>query len=134
MILHINAKLNTWAQWVATGRKVIGLGYPGQSAFTRLTPSSGSLRAPIENEIAWEVEQAIHRLDQPLRDTVEQFYLRAGTAETHAKALHICRDTLYVRIHNAHIRIMEWLQMGDDDCLPNTCLTHSDRIHIKRIS
>jgi DNA-directed RNA polymerase specialized sigma24 family protein len=115
MILHINDKINKWAAWVASGRKVVGLGYPSQAPYMRFTPSSHSLRDPIENEEAWEIEKAIHRLDQQHRDAVEQFYLRAGTAETHAKALHICRDTLYARIHSAHIRIMEWLQVGDED-------------------
>lgn len=115
MILHINAKLKVWADWVAGGRKVVGLGYPSQVSFMRLTPSSTSLRAPIENEEALEIEQAVHRLDRQLRDVVEQFYLRAGTPDSHAKALCICRDTLYVRLHTAHSRILEWLQVGDEE-------------------
>lgn len=114
MILHINEKLNNWAEWVVMGRKVVGLGYPSSSAFTRLATSTNTWRAPIENEDAWAVEQAIHRLDPYLQKTVMQFYLHAGTADTHAKALGIHRDTLYARIHSAHLRIMEWLQVGDD--------------------
>lgn len=133
MILHINAKLNCWADWVAGGRKVVGLGYPSQCAFMRLTPNSGTLRAPIENETAWEIEQAVHRLDARLRDVVEQFYLRAGTADSHAKALCICRDTMYVRLHDAHVRIMEWLQVGDDDVLQKNSLTDSDTFATKHI-
>lgn len=133
MIPHINAKLNVWSDWVASGRKVVGLGYPSQVSFMRLTPNSNSLRAPIENEEAWEIEQAVHRLDAKLREAVEQFYLHAGTAESHAKALHICRDTLYVRIHNAHVRIMDWLQMGDErDALINP-LTRSDTLSINAV-
>lgn len=130
MILHINAKLNVWADWVARGRKVVGLGYPSQVAFLRLTPSSASLRAPIENEQAWQIDQAVRRLDANLRDVVDQFYLRAGTAESHAKALRICRDTMYVRLHMAHTRIMEWLQVGDDE---ENCLTRSDTSAIKQL-
>ena len=133
MIPFINAKLNVWADWVVTGRKVVGLGYPSQCAFTRLTPSSTGWRSPIENEEAWEVEQAVHRLDAKLRDVVEQFYLRAGTAESHAKALSICRDTLYVRIHQAHVRIMEWLQVGDEDESITNRLTASDTLSIKAL-
>lgn len=131
MILHINDRLNVWAAWVASGRKIVGLGYPSQCAFQRLTPTSTSLHAPLENEQAWEIEQSVHRLDSHLRDVVEQFYLRAGTAESHAKALRICRDTLYVRLHMAHTRIMEWLQVGDEE---NECLTRSDTFATKRIS
>jgi hypothetical protein len=133
MILHINSKLNCWAEWVASGRKVVGLGYPSQCAFMRLTPNGGTLRAPIENEQAWEIEQAIHRLDRQLRDVVDQFYLRAGTAETHAKALNICKDTLYVRLHASHVRIMEWLQVGDEEADVKKVLTSSDAFTINAI-
>ncbi len=133
MIQHINDRLNKWAAWVATGRKVVGLGYPSQAPYMRLTPSSNSLRAPIENEEAWEIEQAIQRLDRQLRDAVEQYYLRAGTAETHAKALCICRDTLYVRIHSAHNAIMEWLQVGDEDVPVKNVFTSSDTLCTKQV-
>lgn len=114
MIPHINDKLNKWADWVAGGRKVVGLGYPSQCAFTRVGMPTAP-RDPGLNEQAWEMEQAVHRLDQNLRDVVEQFYLYAGTAETHAKALRIGRSTLFDRLHMAHTRIMEWLQVGDDE-------------------
>ncbi len=133
MILHINEKLNVWADWVATGRRVRGLGYPSQVAFMRLTPSSNTLRMPVENETAWEIERAVHALDRQLREVVEQFYLRAGTAETHAKALRICRDTLYVRLHNAHVKIMEAMQLADDLAELKKCLTASDRIATKHV-
>lgn len=132
MIQHINDRLNVWADWVASGRKVVGLGYPSQVAFVRLTPSSAGLRAPIENEQAWEMEQAVHRLDCNLRAVVDQFYLRAGSAESHARALHICRDTLYVRLHMAHTRIMEWLQVGDEE-FESECLTRSDSFATKQV-
>jgi DNA-directed RNA polymerase specialized sigma24 family protein len=133
MILYINAKLNVWAHWVAGGRKVVGLGYPSQVAFTRLTPSSNSLRSPIENEEAWEIERAVHRLDARLRDVVDRVYLRAGTAETHAKELCICRDTLYSRLHAAHVKIMEWMQVGDEVDEQKNRLTRSDTFDKKRI-
>ncbi len=93
MILHINAKLNVWAEWVASGRKIVGLGYPSQCAFTRLTPSSGSWRAPIMHDEAYEIEQAIHALDPYLRETINQFYLRAGTLETHEHGWIFCNET-----------------------------------------
>lgn len=113
MILFINDRLNGWAAWVASGKRVVGLGYPSQCAFTRLTPSSTSNQSPIANEDAWEVEQAVQRLENSLHQIIFQFYMHAGTAESHAKALHICRDTLYARLHQAHVKIMEYMQ--DDD-------------------
>jgi DNA-directed RNA polymerase specialized sigma24 family protein len=133
MITHINAKLNVWAIWVVGGRKVVGLGYPSQCAFSRLTPNATTLRSPIANEEAWEIEQAVHRLEAPLRDVVEQFYLRAGTVETHAKALGIGRTTLFTRIHDAHVSIMEWLQIGDDEIHLKKFLTSSDGFATKHV-
>jgi DNA-directed RNA polymerase specialized sigma24 family protein len=130
MILYINDKLNLWAAWVATGRKVRGLGYPSQVAFMRLTPSSRSLQAPILNDEACEIDSAVCALERQLREVVDQFYLHAGTAETHAKALRICRDTLYSRLHQAHARILERLQMGEDDA---DGLTGSDTYAIKQV-
>ncbi len=114
MIRHINDKLNLWAEWVSSGRRVHGLGYPSQCAFSRLTPSASGWHSPIINTEACEIDRGVCRLDRPLRDVVEQFYLRAGTAESHAKDLRICRDTLYARLHMAHVRIMDYLQVGDE--------------------
>ena len=113
MILHINAKLNAWADWVATGRKVHGLGYPSQVSFMRLTPCSNHCAAPILNEEAVEIDHAVCALDAHLRAVVDQFYMRAGTAETHAKALRCCVKTLYNRLHDAHVRVMDHLQMQE---------------------
>lgn len=113
MILYINDRLNVWALWVASGKRVVGLGYPGQCAFTRLTPSSSSRCSPMMNEEAGEVERAVHKLDKQLQEVVYQFYLHAGPAESHAKALRICTKTLYNRVHSAHLKIMDYLQ--DDD-------------------
>lgn len=109
MIEYINARLNDWSEWVATGRKVEGLGYPSQVSFMRLTPSSGGNRAPSWNEDAYEVELAVNGLEHPLKELIFQFYLHPGTVQSHAKALRICRDTLYVRLHQAHIKVMEYL-------------------------
>jgi len=131
MIVFINAKLNTWADWVASGRKVVGLGYPSQVPYMRMTPNAHTLRSPIENEDAWEMERAVHRLDGKLRETVEQFYLRAGTADSHARALHCCRDTLYVRLHSAHVAIMDWMQGCDE--ANNYYLTQSDTFDTKHV-
>lgn len=114
MILHINDKLNTWALWVAAGRRVVGLGYPSQVPYMRLTPSSTGQRSPSMDEDSWEVEQAVHKLDKQLQQTIYQFYLHAGPADSHAKALRICTKTLYNRVHMAHTKIMEHLQDCDD--------------------
>lgn len=133
MIEYINRRLNDWADWCVKGRRVVGLGYPSGPSFTRLAKPTSAI-TPLPEEECWEIEQAIHRLDGRLKVVVEQFYLRAGTAETHAKALRMCRDTLYVRLHQAHVGIMEWLQVGDDARHEKNVLTASDRICTKSLS
>jgi hypothetical protein len=115
MIVYINDRLNVWSAWHASGRKVIGLSYPGQCAFSRLTPSARSNSAPIVDEEAWDTEKAIQSLDNVLKELIYEVYLKPGTMETHAKALHVCTKTMYNKLHIAHLNIMEWLQVGDDD-------------------
>lgn len=136
MIEYINRRLNTWADWCINGRKIIGLGYPSQCAFSRMTPPSPdrTLLTPVACEEAWEIEQAISRLEPRQRDLVRQFYLHTGTAETHAKALRMHRDTLYARLHRSHISIMEWLQVGDDEKIADRGLTRSDTFGKKQLS
>lgn len=109
MIDYIHTRMLTWADWVARGRRITGLGYPTRSAFYN-TPSGGGLMTPIVDEHAWLLEKAIQALDPYLRETVAQFYLHAGTVDTHAKVLRCSRDTVYARLHRAHQRIDAWLQ------------------------
>lgn len=115
MICHIHDKLLLWSSWRASGRRVRGLGYPSSSAFVRLVRSSHHApHAPDIDEEACEIDAAVCALEGSLREVVMQFYLRAGTSDTHARTLGICRVTLYARLHQAQVRIMEYLQVGDD--------------------
>lgn len=104
MIPYINNRLNQWARWVATGRKVRGLGYPGVVAFAR-TVCPGH-RDPEFDENAWETDQAFHALPPELRDLVELFYTRVETVESIARQQGCHRDTIYVRLHAAHHHIL----------------------------
>lgn len=115
MIEYINRRLNDWADWCAKGRRVVGLGYPNRVAFYRLAPVPSTAMTPLPDEECWEIEQAVHRLPPPLREVVDQFYRRAGTATSHAKALHVSRETMYARLHQAHVSVMVWLQVGDEE-------------------
>lgn len=108
MIDRINQRLLAWADWVALGRRITGLGYPSRSAFYS-TPSGGGLMSPVMAEDCMLTERAVSALDPILRAAVMQFYLRAGTAETHAKALRVCVKTLYNRLHRAHERVESFL-------------------------
>lgn len=110
MIDSIHARLILWSEWCIKGRKVSGLGYPSQCAFSRLTPSS-RISSPNINEQAWLIEKAIHQtLDLEHQIIVNQFYLHTGTAESHAKALGISRDKLYSRLHAAHQKIIQFIE------------------------
>lgn len=133
MIEYINRRLNDWADWCIKGRRVVGLGYPSRASFYRLARPPNAI-TPLPEEDCWQIEQAVHRLDARHKAVIEQFYLHTGTVETHAKALRVCRDTLYVRLHRAHVSIMEWLQVGDEDFSDKRVLTASDRTCTKSIS
>lgn len=109
MIEYINRRLVSWADWVALGRRIGGLGYPTRSAFYN-TPGGGGLMGPVIAEDCILTEKAVHALEPTLRDVVMQFYLRAGTAESHARALQCCSATLYKRLHTAHQRVETFLR------------------------
>lgn len=104
MIPHINDRLNKWARWVAIGRKVRGLGYPSVVAFARTIGTGHG--EPEFDEDAWEVDQACRALPAELRDLIALFYTRVETVESIARKHGCSRDTIYVRLHTAHIHIL----------------------------
>jgi DNA-directed RNA polymerase specialized sigma24 family protein len=110
MIVHINNLLNHWAMW-STRRASSGLGYPRQAIYTRLVANGSAMLMPEIDEESWAMEQAVQALKsrQNLHEVVIEVYLKGGTSEQKAKALHCHRDTMYVRLHQAHIAIMDWL-------------------------
>ena len=114
MIDYINNRLVSWANW-ATKRDE-GCGYPRQSHYTKLVHSHGVGSIEEINEEAMEIETAVLALRndrQELHAVIMEFYRKTGSAEYKARALHICRDTLYARLHQAHIWIMNWMQDKD---------------------
>jgi hypothetical protein len=110
MIVHINNLLNHWAMW-STRRASSGLGYPRQAIYTRLVANGGAVLMPEMDEESWAMEQAVQSLKhhRNLYDVVIEVYLKGGTSEQKAKALHCSRVTLYTRLDQAHIIIMNWL-------------------------
>lgn len=112
MIDYVNHRLVCWAEW-ATRRDDGGLGFPRQSHYTKavLSHSRGSIEEI--NEQAMEMERSVLALRQALpvlAAAVMEFYRKTGSAEFKARALGIHRDTLYARIHQAQVWLMEWLQ------------------------
>ncbi|MEO6147036.1 MAG: antiterminator Q family protein [Sulfuriferula sp.] len=110
MILHINDLLNRWALW-STRRASSGMGYPRQVIYTRLVGNGAAARMPDIDEESWAVEQSVQSLKhhRNLYEVVVEIYLTGGTSEQKAKALHCHRDTMYVRLHQSHIIVMNWL-------------------------
>lgn len=110
MILYINEKLNQWGLWCLTGRDKVG--YPKRAAFMRLVPSAGKGNVTICDDEAMQVNRAVQRLDCELRLVVDLFYIkmRSCDAGTIAKALRCHRDTVYTRLHRAHVVVMSEIQ------------------------
>jgi len=111
MIEYINTQLNHWAQWVRSGK--VRLGYPREAAFMR--PLRGGRPADINDDDAMDIERAVQGLRTLAPEqhrVVELFYLRMPSAggDVIAGLLGCSRDTVYARLHRAHLSIMESLQ------------------------
>lgn len=112
MLSYINSRLVQWAEWVKR-KDDGGLGFPRECSYTRLQGrGSNGFRPNVDNE-AWEIEQAVTALqvESPhLHQVVQLFYLRSMTAQQMADKCGCSRDTLYTRLHHAHVEIMNWMQ------------------------
>lgn len=107
MILYINEKLNQWGLWCRSGNERAG--YPKSAAFMRLVPSGGGGTVIICDDEAMQINRAVQALDAELRLVVDLFYIKMRSCDacTIARALKCHRDTLYVRLHRAHLRVMD---------------------------
>jgi len=124
MITYVNHRLNQWARWIATGRKVRGLGYPSCISWAR-TPGSGN-GSPEFDEDAYSTDQAVRALPAELKDIVERFYLRYGDVGTLMEHYGCCRDTIYARLHRAHQHMLGSLNDIAAGCF-RQALDSSDR-------
>lgn len=112
MIDYMNHRLVCWAEW-AIRRDDGAMGFPRQSHYTKAVLSHTRGNVEEINEQAMEMERAVLALGQAraqLRETVMEFYRKSGSVEYKARVLGVHRDTLYARIHQAQIWMMEWLQ------------------------
>lgn len=113
MIPYINSRLDQWGLWALSGRERVG--YPRRSAFMRLVPAGGGPLLMLCDEESMQINRAVQSLDGQLRAVVDAFYVRMRSCdgEAIARHLHCCRDTLYARLHRAHLRVMDAIQ--DDE-------------------
>ena len=112
MIDYINTRLVSWAAW-AIKRADNGGGYPRQSHYTKLVHSHCIGNIDEINEAAMEIERGVLELRAARADlyaATMEFYRKTGSVEYKARMLGICRDTLYSRVHGAHVWLMNWMQ------------------------
>jgi DNA-directed RNA polymerase specialized sigma24 family protein len=127
MILYINQRLDQWGLWCRTGRERAG--YPKRAAFMRLVPATGGGDVVICDDEAMQINRAVQSLDSELREVVDLYYIkmRSCPAGTIARSLRCHRDTLYARLHRAHLLVMDAIH--DEELL-----TPSDTLCKKRSS
>ncbi len=113
MIHYIDARLRRWGHWAERNNRVFGLGFPSECAFMRLTPRQLGSRSDAEyNDDAEEIDGVVIRLQQErpeLACIVRMFYREAGTIQDKAARIGCHRDTLYARLHQAHVIVMEMI-------------------------
>lgn len=110
MIAYVHQRLNLWGDWVARGRNEGRNGYPRQTSFARLMPSSGaSPWSPLLDVEAEEIDQCVRRLDVTRRDLVTRYYTRTITSAQLSREMGCCEKTLFNRMSIAHNEILGWL-------------------------
>ena len=126
MILYINEKLNQWGLWCLSGRARVG--YPKRAAFMRLVPSESTGSVLICDDEAMQINRAVQRLEGELRQVVDLFYIRMRSCDAGsiARVLRCHRDTVYARLHRAHVVVIGALH--DEELL-----TGSDSFGKKRL-
>lgn len=109
MIEYINTQLNHWATWIKSGRA--HLGYPGKASFVGAYCGTPGQQALINDEEGMAMSKAVNALDPSLKETVMCFYVTMTSCTATEIARHLCcsRDTVYERIHRAHVQIMGYL-------------------------
>lgn len=123
---HIETRLLNWARWRLTG----GGGALGYSRVNMLRAFGGAgsryAEAPIPTNAieAGETDDAVGRLDRPLRITVEVHYLEQGVvrgrlrrlATMSARLTHLCcsKSTYYERLDAAHAQLAEHFAARED--------------------
>lgn len=112
MIDYINVQLNLWAAWLLTADRH-GLGFPHQSAFARLSVSKGSGGggAGLPDEEAMFISRVVAHLPEEQRKVVDRFYVHCRNTPVSymARDFGVSEDTIYRRLHRAHLTIMEAL-------------------------
>lgn len=110
MIPYIDTQLNMWAAWRAVGN-CIARGYPRCAAFLATAGGRGG-QVDLSDGAAADIDRAVSKLPADQKAVVMRVYvhMRSYPAESIARDLGCARDTLYARLHRAHVAILESLQ------------------------
>ncbi|WP_041742294.1 hypothetical protein [Collimonas fungivorans] len=114
MIEYINKRMIDWAAW-AKRRDDGGLGFPRSTSYCRLVQSHGDASTDliVAVEAAMEIEHIVSRfkVDRAHLHAVANWVYLAGdfTMERVAHELGCHRDTVYTRLHQLHVAVMDEL-------------------------
>jgi hypothetical protein len=114
MIEYINKRMIDWAAW-AKRRDDGGLGYPGSVSYCQLVQTHGEYSSGpiIEDAAAMEIERIVMALRserQHLHAVAHWVYLAGNfTMDRVARELGCHRDTVYTRLHQLHVVVMDEL-------------------------
>lgn len=117
MIQYIDMRLQRWAEW-SCRREDNGTGYAmsvlnkmvvGSEVWAETAYDSRPLIDVGDCE-AMDTEHAVQSLRPELKRVVMECYLQRGTSEQKARALGMCKKSMYLKLDLAHIQVMNALQ------------------------
>jgi hypothetical protein len=111
MIEWTRVRLGQWGKW-CRGRSVSG--YPSASAFfwANMGSRASETGADVPNDIA-EIDAAVAKIAQPLRQTLVIYYCTTGPLWFKAGRLYVSRRTLMRRLRTAEEKVHFQLMLAD---------------------
>lgn len=111
---YVKQRLAEWAVWLYWGNS----GKPARvvSWYEKVVMApnvqgrgTDSGVCPVSESAAYETHKAVSALAPYLRDTIVEFYTKAGTADHKARQLGIGRQQLYDRLNTAENKVLGYL-------------------------
>lgn len=111
---YVKQRLNDWSIWLYWGnsgkpQRVVSWYEKVVMAPNVQGRGGDNSVCPVNEEDAYETHRAVSALVPYLRDTVVEFYTKAGTADHKARQLGIGRQHLYDRLNTAENKILGYL-------------------------
>jgi DNA-directed RNA polymerase specialized sigma24 family protein len=106
---YVESRLNRWSIWYLSGRRPGPdrvASWWGPMVLDRNVKSELRAQPKVDPTETMETDRAVDALVFELRAAVHEVYLKGGTMEQKARALHCCRMTLHRRIERANITLL----------------------------